>query len=156
MCRNAEQSATDYILRGEKITNSVRYTGETVSDSLIIAMLLEGLLCGYKPCMAVNFGPDSAELITKEGIKFDIKKKGKIYFHATCNLVQSNTRTCHLTMCHHIMGHCNTADLLNLENVVVGMKIKKRNIDTDLSNMHVSIQYVMHMKLIRRNMITEK
>ena len=46
----------------------------------------------------VNFGPHSAELITKEGTKFNIEKKGKLYFLDKCNLVQSNTRTCNLTV----------------------------------------------------------
>ena len=59
----------------------------------------------------VNFGPHSAELMTKEGTKFNIEKKGKLYFLNKCNLVQSNTRTCNLTMWHLIMGHC-TKDLV--------------------------------------------
>ena len=51
--KNPDQSATDYILKAEKITNSLRNTGATVSDSFIIAMLLKGLPSEYKPFVAV-------------------------------------------------------------------------------------------------------
>ena len=37
------ESVTDYVLRGEKSATSLKTAGETISDSLLIAMLLKGL-----------------------------------------------------------------------------------------------------------------
>jgi len=51
--KNADQNATDYILKAEKLTTALRNAGENVSDSLVIAMLLKGLPGEWKPFVAV-------------------------------------------------------------------------------------------------------
>ena len=75
----------------------------------------------------VNFGPDDAELVTRDGVKFRIHKRGKLYFLDKCNVVKT-TRSCDVNTWHKIMGHCNVADLIKMENVVDGMEIKGRKV----------------------------
>jgi hypothetical protein len=79
----------------------------------------------------VVFRPDSAELITADGTKFDIEKRGRLYY--LCSNVSSTKRACDLRRWHEILGHCNISDVLKLENVVDGMKItSKVNFDCDI------------------------
>ena len=53
MHKTADQTATDYILQAERVTSALLNVGETVSDSLVIAMLLKGLPDEWKPFVAV-------------------------------------------------------------------------------------------------------
>ena len=72
----------------------------TLENTLYIPSYPQEIFSVYaanKQGATVNFGPHSTELITKEGTKFNIEK-GKLYFLDKCNLVQSNTRTCNLTV----------------------------------------------------------
>jgi hypothetical protein len=69
----------------------------------------------------VVFHPDSAELITAEGTKFDIEKRGRLCY--LCSRVSSNKQSCDLKRWHEILGHCNINDILKLENFVDGMTI---------------------------------
>ena len=41
--KQADESATEYMIKAEKISTSLTEAGETISDSLVIAMLLKGL-----------------------------------------------------------------------------------------------------------------
>ena len=78
----------------------------------------------------VAFHPDGAELIAPDGTKFDIEKRGRLYY--LCSNVSSMKQSCNLQRWHEILGHCNTNDILKLENVVDGMKITdKNNFDCD-------------------------
>ena len=43
------ESTTDYMLRAEKASTSLKSAGETISDSLLIAMILKGLNDSYRP-----------------------------------------------------------------------------------------------------------
>ena len=79
----------------------------------------------------VVFHPDSAELVTQDGTKFDIEKHGRLYY--LCSNVSSCSHTCNLKRWHEILGHCNVADILKLENVVDGMKI------TDKASFHCDV-----------------
>ena len=47
------ESVTDYLIRAENASSALRNAGETVSDSLLIAMVLKGLPPGYKTFEAV-------------------------------------------------------------------------------------------------------
>ena len=68
----------------------------------------------------VEFQPDSATLKTKNDTKFKINKRGKLYF---LNLCKSKSAGHSLEEWHALLGHCNKADVLKLENVVEGMTI---------------------------------
>ena len=51
--KHANESVTDYVIRGETAAAALNSVGESVSDSLLIAMLLKGLPEGYKPFVVV-------------------------------------------------------------------------------------------------------
>lgn len=70
---------------------------------------------------SVEFKPNSAELVSKNGTKFNIVKHGRLYF--LNNTVSSNKASYTLKEWHEILGHCNVKDILQLESVVNGMKI---------------------------------
>ena len=73
----------------------------------------------------VNFANNSSELISKDGVKFDIVKRGRLYYlnHVKASSVVSRT----LAEWHVIFGHCNVSDILKMEKYVVGMKILDRS-----------------------------
>ena len=73
----------------------------------------------------INFNSGrSAELITPNGNKFEIRKSnGKLYYLDTINSVRNHS----LKEWHEIMGHCNVKNIVKLENVVHGMKINDKN-----------------------------
>ena len=51
--RLESESITDYIIRAENISNSVKEAGEVISDGLLIAMVLKGFLSNFKPFATV-------------------------------------------------------------------------------------------------------
>ena len=51
--KNHNESMTDYIIRAETTASSLWDAGETVSDGLLIAMVLKGLPANYKPFATV-------------------------------------------------------------------------------------------------------
>jgi len=48
------ESVTDYMLRAEKAASSLKFGGEIVSDSLLIAMIMKGLPHEFKPFVVVH------------------------------------------------------------------------------------------------------
>ena len=80
---------------------------------------------------SVEFKPGSAELVSKGGTKFGIRKTGKLYYLNSS--VSSSTATHTLHEWHEILGHCNTGDIIKMEKVVSGMKITdKREFDCEV------------------------
>ena len=102
---------------------------------------------------SVTFQAENSELVTKAGVKFPIRKKGKLYYMDKCyhanaqfqpkddkepcsskdkdpieNDSISAVRVFDLKTWHMILGHCNKSDVLSTEKVVEGMKIAKRNL----------------------------
>ena len=73
----------------------------------------------------VNFNSDAAELVSKDGVKFPIHKEGRLYYLLKTS--SENVRRCDLEAWHKILGHCNKADIIKLENVVRGMNISDKN-----------------------------
>ena len=72
---------------------------------------------------SVSFSPDSAKLVTGNGVTFNFSKNGKLYF---LNIVTTTTYvncTRELVQWHSIMGHSNKEDLVKLEKIVDGMNI---------------------------------
>ena len=49
LIKSSTESLTDYIIKAETARAALLYAGETVSDSLLIAMVLKGLPYSYKP-----------------------------------------------------------------------------------------------------------
>ena len=76
---------------------------------------------------SVSFNPDSAELVNRDGIKFNIEKHGRLYYLSTFNKNDSDSDsvnyTCDQKGWHEILGHCNHKDILKLKDVVEGMEI---------------------------------
>ena len=88
----------------------------------------------------VVFRPDSAELIACDGTKFDIEKRGRLYY--LCSNVSPANHADNLKRWHEILGHCNINDVLKLENVVDGMKITdKTNFDCDVCTLGKLAQF---------------
>ena len=118
--------------RGTANVNIAAKDGQTCS-----ATLKNGLYVPDYPCdiCSVNsaidnsatilFGPNSANMITHDGRTFDITKKGTLYYLPTKNNDKlCVTKQCTLKELHDTMGHCNVSDLLKLQAVVHGIKIK--------------------------------
>ena len=77
---------------------------------------------------SVLFDDDRTFIKTKDGTAFDINKMGKLYYLPT---VQSSDHMCAfkeksvtLKQFHQMMGHCNQDDLIKMENICEGIKIK--------------------------------
>ena len=51
--KNVEDSVTDYIIRAENIAAALNGAGETISDGLLVAMVLKGLPDNFKPFTTV-------------------------------------------------------------------------------------------------------
>lgn len=79
---------------------------------------------------SVTFEPNSAKLVGTHGEEFDIEKHGRLYYLSVCNKEPSTkdniNYACDLKQWHEILGHCNVEDVLKLEGVVDGMKVKNR------------------------------
>ena len=88
----------------------------------------------------VVFRQNSAELSTPDGTKFDIEKRGRLYY--LCSSVSSTKQSYDLQHWHKILGHCNLDDVLKLENIVDGMRIiGKTKLDRDTCILGKMTQY---------------
>ena len=77
---------------------------------------------------SVEFKPESAELSTPDGTRFEIEKQDRLYFlnkteSGTCNV---KVRSHPVEEWHKILGHCNVRDVLKLESVVEGMNVTSK------------------------------
>jgi len=83
---------------------------------------------------SITFQPDAAELVHKNGRKFNIVKHGRLYYLKTCdNKLTSDSvnYACNLKGWHKILGHCNYDDVKKLESLVVGMKVTDKTCKPD-------------------------
>ncbi|KAJ8044050.1 hypothetical protein HOLleu_11401 [Holothuria leucospilota] len=51
--KSAQESITNYLIRAETAATSLKTSSETISDSLLIAMILKGLPPKFKPFSTV-------------------------------------------------------------------------------------------------------
>ncbi|XP_046841039.1 uncharacterized protein LOC124435135 [Xenia sp. Carnegie-2017] len=77
---------------------------------------------------SVEFHPQSAELKSTDGTKFNIEKHGKLYYLPTVpnkdhENEESVNYTCDLNSWYNVLEHCNCEDIWKLQHVVDGMKI---------------------------------
>ena len=86
LSKKADESATEYMLKAEKISSSLLSAGETISDSLVIAMLLKGLPANYHAFTAVV---TQSEETHKDFSKFKVALKN---FEDTL-LINNNSAT---------------------------------------------------------------
>lgn len=80
--------------------------------------------CDWKRCFS-KFQSRLAELVFKDGTKFNIEKHGRLYYLSTFNKNDSDSvnYTGDQKGWHEILGHCNYEDIFKLKDVVEGMKI---------------------------------
>ena len=83
--------------------------------------------CATNKGSTVEFKSNSAELKCKNGVVFEIKKRGQLYFLNSA--VSGKSATHSLQEWHEILGHCNMNDVMKLESVVDGMKISNKNVN---------------------------
>ena len=69
----------------------------------------------------VNLGPQVSMYTTEEESKFQIKRKCRLYYLNSISSSTNNAST--IQEWHKILGHCNYADIRELEKVVKRMKI---------------------------------
>ena len=120
--------------RGDVEITIMDTTGKCVNATLKIALYIPtypqnifSVQAATERGASVNFNPDSAELVYKDGTKFNIEKHGKMYYHSTFNKNDSDFHsvnyTCDQKGWDEILGHCYHKDILKLKDVVEGMKI---------------------------------
>ena len=81
---------------------------------------------------SVYFSPSRDELITQDGTTFEITSHGDLYFLKSYRGTDTTTRVNavrSLETWHSILGHCNVGDIMRLEPLVDGMKIKQEKQD---------------------------
>ena len=65
LCKLPLESITDYVIKAENTATALRNAGETVSDGLLIAMVLKGLPSEYKPFEVVVTQNDTSQTFPK-------------------------------------------------------------------------------------------
>ena len=60
-----DEDVTDYIIRAERAATGLNAAGETITDNLVIAMILKGLPEDYKPFVVVHTQMETAKTLTE-------------------------------------------------------------------------------------------
>ena len=71
----------------------------------------------------IDFSSDKASLTARNGTKFVINKKDRLYYLSKCKAQSTNLVNLNIRVWHQIFGHCNVEDVLKLSAVVKGMNI---------------------------------
>ena len=75
--------------------------------------------------VTIKFCQNHAELVASDGTKFPIEQHGRLYYLYKNSVIQNRSES--LETWHKILGHCNTSDIAQLEDVVHGMRINNRD-----------------------------
>jgi len=62
---NTDEDVTDYIIRAERAATGLNAAGETITDNLVIAMILKGLPEEYKSFVVVHTQMDTVKSLTE-------------------------------------------------------------------------------------------
>ena len=73
----------------------------------------------------VNFDGESGTLTSKDGMRFPIVQRGRLYYLLKTSVHDRRSES--LRKWHNIMGHCNVNDLVKLESQVNGMHINDKS-----------------------------
>ena len=69
----------------------------------------------------MKFGPTTSEMIDRNGTKFNIVQKDRLYFFENVDLAHDETSQVNkvrsIQMWHKILGHCNVSDIMKMENI---------------------------------------
>ena len=79
--------------------------------------------------MKVIFSEKENKIVAPDGKIFQMYKYGKLYYLNSCfsSVESDKVSVCRpLQEWHNVMGHCNVSDILSLEKVCHGMKIKDK------------------------------
>ena len=113
-----------------------KYVKATLTNALFIPSYPQNIFsvqAATDKGASVTFQPNSAMLMYKNKSKIKIVKRGRLYYIQTYDIdnVDSVKYACDLKQWHEILGHCNYEDVIQLETVVEGMKIKGAKIKPD-------------------------
>ena len=75
--------------------------------------------------VTIKFCQNHAELVASDGTQFPIEQHGRLYYLYKNSVIQNRSES--LETWHKILGHCNTSDIAQLEDVVHGMRINNRD-----------------------------
>ena len=81
---------------------------------------------------SVTFQHGRNQLVHKDGTRFDIEERNRLYYLITYDngeheLENDECHACYdVQTWHEILGHCNYDDVLKLESVTKGMKVKNK------------------------------
>jgi hypothetical protein len=111
---------------GDACVKLVDSAGKVCSATLKDALYIPSFAQDIFSVQAATENGATVELavLHADGTKFNIDKRGKLYF---LNKVVEKRASNTLRDWHEILGHCNTNDVLKLENVVDGMVITERS-----------------------------
>lgn len=85
----------------------------------------------------VIFKEGQNRLVHKNGTSFDINTQDRLFYLSTLEFETDQCCVCYdVQTWHQILGHCNYDDVLKLESVTEGMKIKGKN---DKSNLKCGV-----------------
>ena len=113
-----------------------KYVKATLTNALFIPSYPQNIFsvqAATDKGASVTFQPNLTMLMYKNKSKIKIVKRGRLYYIQTYDIdnVDSVKYACDLKQWHEILGHCNYEDVIQLETVVEGMKIKGAKIKPD-------------------------
>ena len=74
LVKSEHETVTDYVIRAETAATALRSAGETVTDSLLIAMVLKGLPEEYKPFVVVVTQRDKKQTFSEFKVMLQASK----------------------------------------------------------------------------------
>ena len=75
--------------------------------------------------VTIKFCQNHANLVASDGTKCPIEWHGRLYYLYKNSVIQNRSES--LETWHKILGHCNTSDIAQLEDIVHRMRINNRD-----------------------------